>query len=147
MAAGRDYYTLERTACRTGYKRADVDGKIIKEAGAEGAASDWLSTAVDVEQVCADWRDGVPDADLRISSNAGRYLCEFIYYRSLAHFSASPGSSDVVFLHVPASVATADIQLGRKVVLSLVRILVKDRIRRTVGHDEYKVEAAGSWEP
>jgi len=42
------------------------------------------------------------NSDLRISKDAGRYLCDFIYFSSLAYLWQARQFRRVVFLHVPS---------------------------------------------
>ncbi|KAH0559479.1 hypothetical protein GP486_003999, partial [Trichoglossum hirsutum] len=73
--------------------------------------------------------------DLRVSHDAGRYLCEFLYYVSLAKFrekSGEEGERPVLFLHVPQQQGDEleseeeAVELGRGVILSLIRAVVSD---------------------
>lgn len=73
--------------------------------------------------------------DVRISTDAGRYLCEYIFYASMAHWNlreregkdVSKGErleSRVLFLHVPKEVDEEAIQRGVRVVETLVTAAV-----------------------
>jgi pyroglutamyl-peptidase len=84
---------------------------------------------------------------VRYSENAGRYLCEFIYYNSLAYLNKNDQTKDdkddkdddkeddkkkykepkVVFLHVPADSNPEAIEMGTKVLIELVRAMVQSR--------------------
>ncbi|OJD12933.1 hypothetical protein AJ78_06539 [Emergomyces pasteurianus Ep9510] len=71
------------------------------------------------------WQSFAPcKADVRLSEDAGRYLCEFIYYTSLAHAYKERSNRSVVFLHVPGRTDDEAIQIGREVAVGLVRCLV-----------------------
>lgn len=63
--------------------------------------------------------------DLRISTDAGHYLCDFIYFTSLVEYwHRSPnGPRPVVFLHVPGGFENKDVESGRAVALGLIRAL------------------------
>jgi hypothetical protein len=50
--------------------------------------------------------------DVRISEDAGRYLCDFIYYSSMAHLTKKQEKRRVVFLHVPVDSNTEAIKTG-----------------------------------
>ncbi|QSS66220.1 pyroglutamyl peptidase type I [Histoplasma capsulatum] len=70
------------------------------------------------------WQSLVPrTADVRLSDDAGRYLCEFIYYTSLMHAYLERRNRSVVFLHVPGRADDEAIQLGKEVAAGLVRCL------------------------
>ncbi|EAS35791.1 pyroglutamyl peptidase type I [Coccidioides immitis RS] len=71
------------------------------------------------------WRSYLPPkTDIRLSEDAGRYLCEFIYYTSLAHAYKDGRSGNVVFLHVPGWTDQGSIEKGKAVVIGLIRALV-----------------------
>ena len=64
------------------------------------------------------------DADLHISDDPGRYLCDFIYYSSMAHLRAQQRPRKVVFLHVPATATEESIARGRDLAVNLIRAIV-----------------------
>ena len=68
--------------------------------------------------------------DLRVSEDAGRYLCDFIYFSSLAHLHKAGEQRKVVFLHVPSDCAEKNIANGKELVLQLVRSLVESELAR-----------------
>lgn len=67
---------------------------------------------------------GPPKADLRISTDAGRYACEFILYTSLAHAFLAGQDRSVAFLHVPGSCNEEDIEHGRNIAIAFIKALV-----------------------
>lgn len=68
--------------------------------------------------------------NLTISDDPGRYLCDFIYYSSLAHLTRKQERKRVVFLHVPADASEPAIATGRELVLQLIRALVESELGR-----------------
>jgi pyroglutamyl-peptidase len=59
--------------------------------------------------------------ELILSNDAGTYLCNYIYYKSLAHFSPE---SKVIFIHTADFITREDaigIDLHVKIILSLIR--------------------------
>ncbi|PGH19233.1 hypothetical protein AJ80_04098 [Polytolypa hystricis UAMH7299] len=71
------------------------------------------------------WRAFLPDTiDVRLSDDAGRYLCEFITYTSLARALREGHKGAVVFLHVPGWTDEDSVETGRDVAVALVRALV-----------------------
>ena len=68
---------------------------------------------------------------MRVSEDAGRYLCDFTYYTSMLQYwkRDEDGERPVVFLHVPGGTEEKDLVRGRKVVLALIRALVEGRVR------------------
>lgn len=70
---------------------------------------------------------------LRISEDPGRYLCDFIYFSSLAHLWKQGKPRDVLFLHVPAVADDATLAYGRELVLQLIRAIVEVHL---TGHQQ-----------
>lgn len=70
------------------------------------------------------------DADLRISEDAGHYLCDFIYYSSLAHLWKQQRSRKLTFLHVPADASERSVELGRELAVNLIRAVVDSEVNR-----------------
>ena len=63
--------------------------------------------------------------DLRISEDAGRYLCDFIYYSSLSTLLKEQRPRKVVFLHVPCDAADKNVAQGIDVTVNLIRSIVE----------------------
>ena len=65
------------------------------------------------------------DQDLRISTDAGHYLCDFIYFTSLVEYwRRNPnGPRPVIFLHVPGRYENEDVESGRAVTVGLIKAL------------------------
>jgi pyrrolidone-carboxylate peptidase len=82
--------------------------------------------------------------DLRISEDAGRYLCDYIYYSSLAHLEKAGQERKVLFLHVPSDASEHSIAVGRELVLQLVRAMVESELvqREKKKRAERETEAA-----
>ncbi len=167
MAAGRRFYTLETRAHRDGYTLKDIEGKCDEEGGyfdedsGEWKPGTWekegyleiLKTGFEDDDLWRRCKVLVPDIDVRPSNDAGRYLCDFIYYASLTWFwkqrgegggkGQRGGSGDgdgegkrgaggcggknggpVMFLHVPGESEPEDIERGREVAIALIRGMV-----------------------
>lgn len=62
--------------------------------------------------------------DVRVSEDAGRYLCDFIYYSSLAHLWKHNEERRVVFLHVPVDSDAKAIATGVEALEELIRAVV-----------------------
>lgn len=104
-----------------------------------------LQTSFDTEDALTRWRENLgcadPDAealhggapDVRISPDAGNFMCGFIYYNSLAHYyEKEEDERPVAFLHVPdLSDSDENLAVGRKVAIALIKALVESR--RQVG--------------
>ena len=75
---------------------------------------------------------------MRLSDDAGHYLCDFLYYTSLVEYwRRDPrGKRPVMFLHVPGGVGEEDIVRGRNVTLMLIKALVESMKTRGVDGKE-----------
>lgn len=90
--------TLEVQAHKKGYQRLDYFDKCPANhvCTADGAVR--IHTKLNVERICKEFNDASPEDSTRAvsSKDAGRYLCEYIYYTSL-----SVDNSRTLFVHVP----------------------------------------------
>lgn len=86
---------IERRAHATGYVRGDINDKCPTD-----ASPCVLETGIDVEQLCREINDKsiANGCKACVSNDAGRYLCEFIFYQSLC---IQPERT--LFVHVPDS--------------------------------------------
>lgn len=94
-----DCFTIESQAHKKGYQRMDYFDKCPPNhtCPAEGAIR--IRTKLDVDRICKEFNDGNPPEERTSavpSKDAGRYLCEYIYYTSL-----SVDNSRTLFVHVP----------------------------------------------
>lgn len=80
--------------------------------------------------------------DLRISDDAGHYLCDFIYYSSLAHLWKQGRERKLTFFHVPADASKEAVSLGRELCINLIRAMVESEVarRETPGNEDGGVE-------
>ncbi len=67
---------------------------------------------------------------MRISEDPGRYLCDFIYFSSLAHLYRAGERRNVVFFHVPCENSEKNISTGRELLIQLVRSMVESEVSR-----------------
>ncbi|KAH7170671.1 hypothetical protein EDB81DRAFT_776350 [Dactylonectria macrodidyma] len=139
MAGPRPFYCIERRGHRDGYKHADVDGEKVDEEEERKPGSDWvwrgmpeeIETDLDPEDVLARWQGYSPkDADLRVSEDAGRYLCDFIYFSSLAQLWKQERERKVVFFHVPADASESSVARGRDLAVNLIRSIVESELSK-----------------
>ncbi|KAK3382845.1 hypothetical protein B0T24DRAFT_672792 [Lasiosphaeria ovina] len=140
MAGPRPYYSIERRGHRDGYAMKDVDGKFLNDTERRlRQGKDWvwedapkeLLTDLDIDDVLKRWKKYSPnDADLRVSEDAGRYLCDFIYFSSLAHLDKAGEPLNVIFLHVPSDSTDQAVTLGKDLLLQLVRSIAESEVAR-----------------
>jgi pyroglutamyl-peptidase len=147
LAAGRKFFAIEQGAHGRGFDNIpDVDGERFPDSSAESRfpSAEFpsvLKTSFDTSDVLARWKanlgyssvEGNADdddaPDVRISPDAGNFLCGFIYYNSLAHyFSISKRERPVAFMHVPdLSHSENKLREGRKVAIALIKALVESK--------------------
>ncbi|KAH6606539.1 hypothetical protein Trco_005692, partial [Trichoderma cornu-damae] len=133
MAGPRPVYQIESRGHRTGYKAPDVDGKHLDEL--EGIRDegwiwhdlpDELRTDLNMQDIWERWQQhSSNDVNLRISDDAGRYLCDFIYYSSLSTCYKQDKERKVVFFHVPADASETIIKQGQELAVNLIRAIVE----------------------
>ncbi|KAJ8925932.1 hypothetical protein NQ315_009784 [Exocentrus adspersus] len=90
-----DRITIEKCAFRKGYDQCDCSGveHPTKEACCDG--DDCITTGLEVDEICKTLNT-CKQIKSCASNNAGRYLCEFIYYTSL-----NIDRNKTLFVHVP----------------------------------------------
>lgn len=144
IAATRNYYSVETQAHRDSYHLSDINGRSGFQDGEmhwrglglppimkAGRPTDFTPVRPYANPHPPDshflevWKAlGPSGADLRISSDAGRYACEFILYTSLALAFQEERDRSVAFLHVPGSCNEGDIALGREITIAFIKALV-----------------------
>ncbi|KAK1545592.1 hypothetical protein CPAR01_03094 [Colletotrichum paranaense] len=147
MAGPRLFYSIERRGHRDGYAFPDVDGKKLEDEDRrreEGENWVWygmpseIETGLDLADVLERWKDHSPEgSDLRISEDAGHYLCDFIYFSSLAHLWKAQKHRRVTFLHVPSDASEASVSRGTELAIQLIRSIAESELsRRRKGGEE-----------
>ncbi|PYI11393.1 peptidase C15, pyroglutamyl peptidase I-like protein [Aspergillus sclerotiicarbonarius CBS 121057] len=151
IAGMRKFYSVETKAHRDGYVMSDIKGRAGYEDGEKHwreldlplmlkagpvTESEEISVIASPEKghliprppddnFLVAWKTFCPpETDARISTDAGRYLCEFIFYTSLAQAYHGGHDRNVSFLHVPATCLDEDIELGKEVAIALIKALV-----------------------
>ena len=150
-AADQAYFSLERSAPRDGYHQVpDVDRRVFTKAETKacwGRAPAALATALDLDAVLAAWRrhlgatkgsagkkgkpslpqQGAAPPDVRVTDDVGTFVCGFAYYASLAEMAKREDGAArrAVFLHVPPLETEAEMEMGREVVVALVKALAE----------------------
>lgn len=95
VSGGATFLTLESTAHGSGYTKPDINDLPPEETELQEVV---LHPDIDVKQVSKFLNDHFDETQCKavVSHNAGRYLCEYIFYKSL-----SIDTSRVLFIHVP----------------------------------------------
>lgn len=140
MAGPKQQFVAERRGHRDGYAMKDVDGEFLRDQERrtrEGKNWIWhglpkeLVTDLDLDDVLKRWKAHCPPGrDVKISEDAGNYLCDFIYFSSLAHLHKAGEKRNVVFLHVSCDCCDENVAAGKEVVLQLVRSIVESELTR-----------------
>jgi pyroglutamyl-peptidase len=134
MASGRKYYSVERRGHRDGYIMKDVDQEFLGDAERRKLeGKDWIwyglpeeiQSDTDIDDIWRRWKIALPGLDIRVSEDAGRYLCDFIYYSSLAYLTKKEEERRVVFLHVPVDSDETSVRTGVDITLELIRAIIQ----------------------
>lgn len=147
MASGRSFYTLEQIGHRDGYhKNKDLDGKTLALDEGLLRFADCpidMTTSLNYAGVLGRWQTAILDlaegtpgfgADCRPSKDAGNFLCDYIYFNSLAWYGrrsynvvdGMASDRPVLFLHVPAESDERSLAMGRAVTLALIQAMVEE---------------------
>lgn len=161
IAATRNYYSIESKAHRDAYNMPDNLGRAGYQDGEKPWRERSLPPVLKAErsdpttepvvkldltssrtilnphppdnEFLKTWQTLAPaSADIRISEDAGRYLCEFIFYTSLSLALQEGRDRNVAFFHVPSSCRDEDIETGREVAIALIKALVDNWIDEKV---------------
>ena len=115
--------TLERSGRNSIYKHPDINGDVPTTGCCMNDGADCISTQFDLERIHKALSGS--EIEFSISEDAGRYLCDFIYYKSL-HMSKCP----VLFVHVPPlNKPYSGEQLG-KALKDLLEVLLSQMSRK-----------------
>lgn len=96
---GVSHYTelkVEQYARNSVFYPLDVTGKCPKNYQCEPGGAEKLATSINVQLVADSANKRQNEVTVAVSQDAGHYLCEFIYYKSL-HIGTSP----TLFVHFP----------------------------------------------
>ena len=133
LAPGRNFFSIESIAHRDGYVKLDIHGNNL-----DGdtfwhdvfGAPLTLQPTLNLPHIWKGWKQALPDEDLRLSNNAGRYLCEFIFYAGMLEYSRRDptGKRPCIFCHVPPGAEEGDLLRGKEAVQALITTMVKVEI-------------------
>ncbi|KAI1375526.1 peptidase [Hypoxylon crocopeplum] len=142
MAGPQLVYSLEKRGHRDGYDKQDVDGQLLGDdlkRKQEGDGWIWhgvpeeLLTDLDIEKIYKRWVELSPDGlNLRMSEDAGHYLCDFIYFSSLAHLYKQQRPKKVIFFHVPLHPDQESLNRGKELALQLIRSICESGLGKGV---------------
>ncbi|KAI2609756.1 peptidase [Hypoxylon fragiforme] len=142
MVGPQQVYSIERRGHRDGYDKKDVDGQLLgDEQRREQEGDQWiwhdvpeeLLTDLDIENIYKRWVERTPDTlRLRLSEDAGHYLCDFMYFSSLAHLYKQQRAKRVLFFHVPLHADEESVSRGKELVLELIRSICEAGLRKGV---------------
>lgn len=110
--------TIEQVAHSTGYKQLDIYNRCPNE---ECVPPKVLKTEIDVNSLCNSINENSSNSKCTacISRDAGRFLCEYVFYQSL-----NIGTQTTLFVHVPDLDIYSSIQTS-KGLYDIIYFLVK----------------------
>ena len=125
LAEERHYYSLETQAHRGLYIQHDVWDENLENDHhwQETDVPAVLEPSFDVVKLCNELREATT-YDIRPSSEAGLFLCEFIHFTSLSEFWQRGMALPIIFCHVPLGSQNEDVARGADVVLAIISNLV-----------------------
>ncbi|KAJ7784106.1 hypothetical protein B0H16DRAFT_1491362 [Mycena metata] len=133
--AGPGPLRAERLAHKTGYQLPDYERQsppiIIGGGNLRGFGSprygdefaNELFTSIDVDTLVKDLTEGPNPLSIVTSDDPGRFLCDFIYYCSLAESQRAGRGTPVLFIHCPPidkKLSTAEVAEGVRRIISHV---------------------------
>lgn len=163
MASSKKQYVLERLGHRDDYTIHDLDQR-LPDQNSSSDDYPWhgipaqLTTDLDVADIKRRWEKYLPvsaagpqcqrlgrgpgesngniqdNLTLKSSEDAGHFLCDYIYFNSLATCHRADQRKRVLFMHVPAvrpepaDLYNNSIDLGREVAIQLLRSLVESEL-------------------
>lgn len=153
IAPNRRWYAVETRAFRDNYRITDIDEKLGYDDGEKiwkekGLPAVMYPLPVDADRASEakgseytghyqvtpfppnrhflqTWQSNAPPGtDVRISDDAGRYMCEFIFYSSLALAYEERRPQSVMFMHIPSATDDASLKLGAEAAVALIKSAV-----------------------
>ncbi len=91
-----------------------------------------LQPTYNPEDVCRRWKSAVAAENVRLSDDAGKYLCDYIFYASMLEYwlQDPSGERPCGFLHVPGSAQPEDIVRGTQVALAAITAILESLMAR-----------------
>lgn len=144
-------YTLETTATRDSYEIRDNTQLLPTDQNQPifwGTSPLKVMTTARIEDVFNRWASDVPaNTKVRVSKDAGKFLSEYLYYSTLAHYAHTRNNdlpwherTAVALMQAPPATDSEAIERGRVAVTSLIYSLVDSRRMRDGDHDDDPAE-------
>ena len=144
ISSRRAYYSVETHGHRDGYnKYEDVLGETLPASFGKTLWPDCpeiMYTSFDYQDVLRRWKQNLlplhstdaEEVDVRLSDDAGHFMCDFIYFSSLSQYyrrngRREDGERPVLFLHIPAGSEEEDIIRGQETTVALIRAMAESR--------------------
>lgn len=126
-AGGREKIALEEKAVNMmDAKIPDNDGVIMTKQKIYDSI-DELSSNIDCLDIASKVNEKIGKDAVYVSSDAGKYLCNMIYYHTLSIVYGNTFSTKVVFVHLPVSDKEEDIKINYPKVLDLIIEEIKNK--------------------
>ncbi|RUP49589.1 hypothetical protein BC936DRAFT_142106 [Jimgerdemannia flammicorona] len=121
----RDGVKVETIAHRTGYYKPDNQNFIPPGGNVVGYEDhqNLYQTKIDVEALVKHFKTKTSKDGIALSRDAGRYLCEFIYYVSMAE-GYKTDDKVVLFVHVPPEGEPYSIEESREIIQEIITWVV-----------------------
>ncbi|KAI1127283.1 hypothetical protein F5Y10DRAFT_266222 [Nemania abortiva] len=121
-------FSLEKMAYKGGFEDSDVDNKTPSEedltgGGAWNSCPNLLETDLHVDGILKQVLSTTHDAEIRTSTDPGRYLCAYLYYASLAAVHVRGEMKRDLFVHVPPKSGSQDIGKGVSVISKVIEAI------------------------
>jgi len=113
----KDVINLETCAHSYGYNKSDANKCHCNPS--KHCHQECLYTSVNTGEIFAKCNGSYPP--VAMSCNAGRFLCEYVYYTSMKHSHNAP----VLFVHVPLLTYDVTLEVVTKVLLKIVNCCVE----------------------
>lgn len=112
---------MEKCGRNHPYKNDDIYGEKPQGFKCVASGPDCISTTFDLQKILEKVSERQADVEFGISSDAGRYLCDFIYYTSL-YVNSAP----VLFIHVPELGKPYTVQQLARALKNIIEVLIED---------------------
>ena len=93
-------------------------------------------SALDMEDLLKVWQSNLAKMkgeirvpSLAISEDVGNYVCGMVYYTILEHLRSRSEGTKAVFLHVPPLVSAAELEVGGRVTVALIKAVAESSLQ------------------